>query len=165
MDLARILRHLLLPDWWRRRAFTTPDLAAIEAEVAASEARHRGELRFVVEASLAPGALWRGLAARERAAEIFASERVWDTEQNSGILIYVLLADRRVEILADRGIAAKVPQTEWDAICRAMEQAFAAGRWREGALAAARRAGELLAVKFPAGAENPNELPDRPVVL
>jgi LemA protein len=93
---------------------------------------HRGELRFVVEAGLPPAALWRDTSPRQRAAELFASERVWDTEENSGILIYVELADRRVEILADRGIAARVAQAEWDAICRAMEQAFGAGRWREG---------------------------------
>jgi uncharacterized membrane protein len=114
---------------------------------------------------LPPAALWRDTSPRQRAAELFASERVWDTEENSGILIYVELADRRVEILADRGIAARVAQAEWDAICRAMEQAFGAGRWREGALAAVARASELLAEHFPAGEHNPNELPDRPLML
>ena len=165
MNLPRLLKHLLLPDWWRRRVFTAADLAAIGEAIAASEQAHRGELRFVVEAGLSPAALWRDTSPRQRAAELFASERVWDTAENSGILIYVELADRRVEILADRGITVRVPQTEWDAICRDMERAFRAGQWRQGALAAVARAGELLAQHFPAGERNPNELPDRPLML
>jgi uncharacterized membrane protein len=165
MNILRMLKHLMLPDWWRRRVFAADDLAAIGAAVSASEQTHRGEVRFVAEASLAVSALWRELSPRQRAAEVFAAEGVWDTEENSGILIYVLLADRRVEILADRGIAARVPQAEWDAICRDMEQAFRAGQWRQGALQAVARAGELLAAHFPAAATNPNELPDEPLML
>ncbi len=165
MKPARFFKHVLLPDWWRRRVFAAADLAAIGQAITASETRHRGELRFVVEAGLPPAALWRDTSPRQRAAELFASERVWDTEANSGILIYVELVDRRVEILADRGIAARVAQAEWDAICRAMEQAFGAGQWRQGALAAVARASELLAAHFPAGGSNPNELPDQPLML
>ena len=116
MDVARVLKHLALPGWSLRRAFGSDDLAAIGAAVAASERAHRGELRFVVEGPLPLASLWHGESARQRAAGLFARYRVWDTEENSGILIYVQLADRRVEILADRGIAAKVPQAEWDAI-------------------------------------------------
>ena len=165
MNTLRMLKHLLLPDWWRRRVFSAADLAAVEQAIAASERGHSGELRFVVEPGLSPAALWRDTSPRQRAAELFAAERVWDTAENSGILIYVELADRRVEILADRGIAARVPQAEWDAICRGMEQAFRAGQWRQGALAAVARAGALLAEHFPAGERNPNELSDRPLML
>lgn len=165
MNLPRLFRHLLLPAWWRRRAFAANDLATIGEAIAASERRHCGELRFIVEPALSVAALWSGTSPRQRAAELFAAERVWDTEENSGILIYVELADRRVEILADRGIAARVPQAEWDAICHGMEQAFRAGRWRDGALAAVARTGELLAAHFPAGERNPNELPDPPLML
>ena len=165
MNLSRCLKHLLLPDWWLRRVFAAADLVAIGAAIAAGEKLHRGELRFVAEGSLPLAALWRDLAARERAVELFSTLRVWDTAENSGVLIYVQLVERRVEILADRGIAARVPQAEWDAICRAMEQSFRAGRWREGALQAVTRAGDLLAAQFPAGEHNPNELPDQPVVL
>ncbi|MBI5899893.1 MAG: TPM domain-containing protein [Rhodocyclales bacterium] len=155
MNVLRMLKHV----------FAAADLAAIGQAITASEIRHRGELRFVVEAGLPPAALWRDTSPRQRAAELFAVERVWDTEENSGILIYVLLADRRVEILADRGITARVPQAEWDAICRGMEQGFRAGGWREGALAAVNRASELLAEHFPAAGRNPNELPDAPLML
>ncbi len=165
MKQSRLLKHLLLPSWWVRRVFARDDLAAIGDAVAACEKSHRGELRFVVEGPLSLSALWRGQSARERAAELFASQRVWDTQENSGILIYVQLVDRRVEILADRGIAAKVPQAEWDAACRRMETAFRNGEWRSGAVQVVARAGELLVRHFPARQDNPNELPDPPLVL
>lgn len=165
MRLSRTLRHLLLPDWWSQRVFTRADLAAIGAAITAGEKSHRGELRFVVEGALPPAALWRDQGSRARAVALFAELRVWDTEENSGILIYVQLLDRRVEILADRGIAARVPQAEWDAICREMESSFRGGGWRSGALRAVARAGELLTRHFPAGNSNPNELPDTPLVL
>jgi len=165
MGLRRLLRHLLMPHWWVIRAFDRATLTAIATAVADSERRHRGELRFVVEGLLPVGDLLRGITARQRASDLFAQLRVWDTEENSGILIYVQLADRRVEILADRGIAARVAQSDWDAICRAMERAFKAGDYRGGALEAMRQAGEILARHFPAGERNPNELPDMPVVL
>jgi uncharacterized membrane protein len=165
MTFSRLLRHLLLPDWWVRRAFAGADLAAIGAAITACEQAHRGELRFVVEGPLPLASLWRDRSSRQRAVELFASQRVWDTEENSGILIYVQLVDRRVEILADRGIAARVAQAEWDAICRAMEACFRSGEWRQGALQAVASAGELLAQHFPAGTVNPNELPDQPLVL
>lgn len=103
--------------------------------------------------------------ARQRAADLFGRLGVWDTEGNSGVLIYVQLVDHQVEILADRGIAAKVALAEWEAICRSMEAAFRAGDYRNGALAAIQRAGELLTEHFPAGERNPNELPDRPLLL
>ena len=165
MKLSRMLKHLLLPGWWVRRAFVSTDLAAIGAAISACESLHRGELRFVVEGPLPLSELWHGASSRHRAVELFASQRVWDTEENSGILIYVQLVDRRVEILADRGIAARVAQAEWDAICRAMEASFRRGEWRQGALQAVARAGDLLALHFPAGKCNPNELPDQPLVL
>lgn len=165
MNLTRVLKHLLLPGWFVQRVFSRGDLAAITAAIAASEKAHRGELRFVVEGPLSVTQLWRDTPPRARAVELFSRLRVWDTEQNSGILIYVQLVDHRVEILADRGIAARVPQAEWDAICRAMEADFRAGAWRQGAVRAVARAGELLAAHFPAGERNPNELPDKPLRL
>jgi uncharacterized membrane protein len=165
MNLIRLLKHLLPPAWFARRVFSRGDLAAISTAVTACEKSHRGELRFVVEGPLPISALWHERSPRARAEELFSQLRIWDTEENSGILIYVQLVDRRVEILADRGIAARVEQGEWDAICRAMETSFRRGEWRQGALQAVTRAGELLAGQFPAGEENPNELPDQPLVL
>ena len=165
MRLSRVFRHLLLPGWWVRRVISQAALTEIGAAIATCEQTHRGELRFVVEGPLPLASLWQDSSSRQRAIELFASQRVWDTEENSGILIYVQLVDRRVEILADRGIAARVAQAEWDAICRAMEASFRNGEWRQGALQAVARAGELLAHHFPARQSNPNELPDQPLVL
>jgi uncharacterized membrane protein len=165
MNSGRLFKHLLTPPWLAARRFGAALVAEIGAAVVIAEANQRGELRFVVEGPMPFADLWHGRSARQRAADLFARLGVWDTEENSGVLIYVQLVDRRVEILADRGIAAKVAQAEWDAICRSMEAAFRAADYRSGGLAAIRRAGELLAEHFPAGEKNPNELPDQPVVL
>lgn len=165
MRLRRLLKHLLIPAWWAHRPFGRTTLDAIEAAIGAAEAGHRGELRFVVEGPLPLAALWRDESVRQRATELFARLRVWDTEENSGILFYVQLVDRRVEILADRGISARVPQDEWDSICRGMERAFQGGDFNGGALAAVDLAAQLLIRHFPARGEPRNELPDRPVVL
>lgn len=165
MQPTRILRHLLAPHWTARFAFSRAALARIGAAVTASEARHRGEIRFVVEGGMPFDDLRRSVHARARAEELFARLRVWDTEGNSGVLLYVQLVDRRIEIVADRGIAGRVAQSEWDAICRGMEAAFRERNFEAGALAAIERVTALLVAHFPAGGDNPNELPDRPVVL
>lgn len=165
MSMLRILRHLLTPAWVLDRVFPTGVLTAIEQAVKASETRHRGELRFAVEAGLDLADLREGVSARERAVEVFSRLRVWDTEENTGVLVYVQWLDRRVEIVADRGIAARVAQAEWDGICRQMELAFRSGRFEQGAVDAVKAVGELLARHFPARPDNPNELSDRPVLL
>ncbi len=165
MDIGRWLRHLLAPQWWVLRAFDRATLDAIEKAVSASESRHRGELRFVAEGGLPVAHLWRRATPRERAIELFSALRVWDTAENSGILIYVQMADRCVEIVADRGIAARVRQDDWERICRTMEQAFRGGDYRGGAVAAIAAASELLAQHLPPGTANPDELPDRPLVV
>lgn len=162
---GRLMRHLLAPPWSVGQAFPAATLAAIETAIGESERLHRGELRFAVEAGLDLLPVWHGETARERAVELFSDLRVWDTAENCGVLIYVQLIDRKVEILADRGISAGVAQAEWDAICREVEKAFRKQRYEEGALAAIRRVGALLATHFPARPDNPNELPDRPVLL
>lgn len=164
MALPRILRHLVTPARATRRAFPAATLDAIESAIAASEARHAGELRFVVEAGLDLPDLLVGVSARARAEELFSRLRVWDTEGNSGVLIYVLLADRRVEIVADRGIATRLPQAQWDRLCRAIEADYAAGRFEAGTLTALQSLTALLAAHFPAAGDNPNELPDRPLL-
>ncbi|HYK12787.1 MAG TPA: TPM domain-containing protein [Burkholderiales bacterium] len=165
MDIGRLFKHLIAPHWIVNRAFPRRTLDAIEASIAASEKSHDGELRFAVEAGLHPLPLWRGQTARQRAQEMFGALNVWDTAHNSGVLIYVQLVDRRIEIVADRGISAKVAQSEWDAICRRMEDAFKADRFQAGAVTAIGEITALLARHFPPLGENPNELPDGPVVL
>ena len=166
MQLTRILRHLIAPNWLARRAFPRASLQAIELAVAAAEQRHAGELRFVVETGLPLAELLRDVSTRQRAVTVFSRLGVWDTEHNNGVLIYVQLIDRRVEIVADRGISAKVAQAEWDAVCRGMEAAFRANDYGRGALAAIQRIADLLAGHFPAQAgDKPNELSNRPELL
>lgn len=165
VKLKRFLRHLFTPPWAWKRAFPQPALDAIEAAIRASEARHGGEIRFAVENSLAPSRVWRGTSGRERAIEVFSNLRVWDTEHNSGVLIYLLLADHDIEILADRGIAARVDAGAWETVAQAMEAAFRQGEFERGALAGIERVGALLAAHFPPGGDNPDELVNRPVII
>jgi uncharacterized membrane protein len=165
LNWKRTAKHLIAPHWIVARAFPRAALDRIEAAIRASETTHDGELRFAVEAGLHPHALLRGQSSRLRAHDVFSSLRVWDTEHNSGVLIYVQLVDRCIEIVADRGISAQVPQPEWDAICRRMERAYRNRDFEPGTLAGIREVTALLAAHFPPRDTNPNELPDRPVVL
>ena len=154
-----------MPPWAWRRAFPHATLDAIEAAIHASETRHGGEIRFAIENSL-PGILvWRGMSGRERAIEMFSNLRVWDTEANSGVLVYLLLADHDIEIVADRGIAAQVDARAWEAVAQAMEAAFRQGEFERGALEGIRRIGDLLAQNFPPSGDNRDELANRPVIV
>ena len=165
MNLRRLLRHWFTDEAKVRRTFPAKALAAIERAIGESERSHSGQIRFVVEASLETGELLRDMTARERAVDVFSHLRVWDTEHNSGVLIYVLLADRDVEIVADRGIHRRCGPQTWERICKTMEEAFRTGRFEEGALAGIRAAGERIAEHFPAQVGATNELSDRPVLL
>jgi len=154
-----------MPDWWVKRVFTGGVLKRIEVAIAESEKQHRGELRFAVEGGFDPRALLKRITPRERAIEVFSQLRVWDTVENSGVLLYVQLIDRDIEIVADRGISARVSQNEWNAICTRMETAFREGRFEAGALTGIGEVTALLVRHFPARAADTNELPDEPVVL
>ena len=171
VKFGRFFRHLFTPPWAWRRAFPPAVLDAIEAAIRASETVHRGEIRFAIENALSPGQVWRGMSDRERALQVFADQRVWDTEANNGVLIYLLLADRDIEIVADRGIAARVDPDAWEAVAQAMEAAFRQGDFERGALEGIARVGDLLARYFPAGGpasplgDNPDELSNRPVIV
>ncbi len=165
LRIKRWLKHMFMPSWAWRRAFPQATLDAIEAAIRASESTHGGEIRFAIENSL-PGALvWHGMRGRERAIEMFSNLRVWDTEHNSGVLIYLLLADHDIEIVADRGIAARVDPAAWEAVAQTMEAAFRQGEFERGALAGIEQVGALLAAHFPPSGHNPDELANRPVIL
>jgi len=140
-------------------------LARVEQRIAESERRHSGEIRVCVEAGLPLSYLWRRAPARERALSMFGKLRVWDTEANNGVLIYLLLAERTIEIVADRGIASRVSSDEWETVCRTMEQHFREGRFPEGAVAGIESVGALLARHFPSEGGDRNEQPNRPVLL
>ena len=165
MNMIRLFRHLLTPPWRVRLAFPPRTLRAIEAAIRECEKTHAGEIRFAVESDLHLFALWRGRSARERALDVFSQLRVWDTERNNGVLIYLLLADHDVEIVADRGVHARVGAEGWEKICRDMETSFRGGRFEEGVLTGIRAVGAHLARHYPAPGTGRNELDDRPVVL
>ncbi len=161
----RYLRHLTHGRWAIRRSFPTRVLQAIEAAIGEDEKRHAGQIRFAIEPALEWSELRAGMSVREHAIDVFSHLRVWDTEHNNGVLIYVLLAERDVEIVSDRGIHTRVGQSAWEEICQAMETEFRAGRFEHGAVLGVHRVGELLASHFPPGARPDNELPNRPVLL
>jgi uncharacterized membrane protein len=161
----RWLRHLTTTHWTLRRCFPAATLAAIEKAIGDSEGSHGAEIRFVVETTLPAGHLLGRVGARERALEVFGHLGVWDTAANNGILLYVLLAERDIEIVADRGFVGLVRPDEWESICRSMEAAFREGRYEPGALAAIAAITALAARHFPPSGPNPDELPNRSVIL
>ncbi len=165
MDLARFWRHALMNPARERSAFPPATLDAIARAIAELEKQHRGQVVFVVERELTTEQLWRDQSSRDRAREVFAIHGVWNTEENNGVLIYLLLADRRVEIVADRGIDARVGEERWQHLCRTMETHFRAGRFEQGALEGVRQVSGFLATHFPPGGVSRNELPDRPLVI
>ena len=164
MNLSRLLRHLLTPSWQVKRAFPAATLRAIEQAIGACESTHMGELRFVVEGALDGTPLWRWQSARERAIDLFSQLRIWDTEHNCGVLIYILLAEHRVEIVADRGIHACCDPHEWSAVCRDMEAKFTIGEFQVGSLQGINAISRMLSQHFPARHHGCNELPNDPVV-
>jgi uncharacterized membrane protein len=165
MSIKRIGKHLLEHHWRAKRIFPPQALALIEQAIKAGEATHSGQVRFVVEGALDGAPLFKGQSARERALDIFSRLRIWDTAHNNGVLIYLLLADRKVEIIADRGIDAKVGAAGWEKICKMMETNFKAGNFAGGVIRGIQAVSQQLAAHFPRHGAGPNELPDAPVVM
>lgn len=164
--MQRLLKNLFNEWFAMRRCFSKTLLDDMTAAIGKGELTHLGEVRFAVEPRLSPWLVLDGVDASARARQLFAQLRVWDTEQNTGVLFYVLMAEHRIEIVADRGIAGRVGQGEWDAICAQMLQRYAADQWRDGSLEGIAAAHALLTRHFPSdGVDNPDELPDRPVLL
>jgi uncharacterized membrane protein len=159
-------RHLVATRWTLTRRFPRATLDAIERAVVASEAQHRGEIRFAIEAALDVRALRRHETPRDRAHEVFTELRVWDTREHNGVLIYILLAERDVEIVADRGFEGRVSPDEWRAVCAAIEAAYREARWQDGALLGIDAVTQLLIREFPrTGARDVDEQPNRPQLL
>jgi hypothetical protein len=165
MSFKRTLRHLFATRRGARRRFTDVVLAEIERAIVEVESRHSGEIRFLVETALDPADLWDRVTPRERGDRLFSDLRMWDTQNNNGVLIYVLLADRDVEILVDRGLAERVPQAQWEEVCREIESHYRAGRFGQGSVAGIRSVGALLARHFPGRGGDADELPNQPVLL
>jgi len=164
---ARLWRHRWIDEAEVRRALPPAVLKRLERRVGASERRHSGEIRICVEAGLPMSYLWRGAPARERAITLFGKLRVWDTEHNNGVLIYLLLAEHAIEIVADRGIDSRVSDEDWAAMAKRMGAAFREGRFEDGLTQALEEVSALLVEHFPLaeGEADRNELPDAPVIL
>ena len=165
MSLSRLTRHLFTPAWRVQKNLSAAALDRIEKAIRDAELKHGGQIRFAVEHALEPVAVLQGESAGDRALEVFSLLRVWDTEHNNGGLIYLLFADRDVEIVADRGIHARVGHHGWEEICREMEAAFRTGQFEEGIISGIDRVSRHLETHFARGSKVTNELPDRPVVL
>ncbi|MEP6546304.1 MAG: TPM domain-containing protein [Gammaproteobacteria bacterium] len=169
MQIGRLIRHVAATQWRTRMMFPNSALDAIEQAIGRVELAHRGEIRFAIETALSPLHVLNNLPPRSRALEVFAHLKVWDTEHNNGVLIYVQMADRDVEIVADRGFEGRVSLPEWEAVCRLMEEHFRAGRFEAGSIAGVEAIGHLLKRHFPAipspAGQAHNQLPDRPTLL
>lgn len=165
MNLARTLRHLFV-EGTARSHFPAHVLDTVQQAIESGERRHQGQVCFAVEGALPASELWRNCTPRERAQAVFAQLRVWDTAQNCGVLLFVLLADHAIEVVADRGISVRVQATEWQAICTRMQERFSAGEYARGAIEGVEAVSVILASYFPAdGTPQANELADRPVIL
>lgn len=166
MNLSRTIRHLLTGQLAVQRTFSAASLEAIEQAIKQSEINHGGEICFAVEASLNTIPLLKDQNARSRAIEVFSQLRIWDTEYNNGVLIYLLLADRDVEIIADRGIHSRVSSNEWENICCAMETAFRQQQFETGVIEGINAVSQHLRKHFPLDLESPrNEISDKPVIV
>lgn len=164
--VGRWLRHLWIGAWHVRRVLPPDAMRRIELAIGEGERRHRAELRFAVESSLDVARLWRGVDANARAVEVFSAFRVWDTEEDNGVLVYLLWADRAVEIVADRGAVRRVDPAAWSAACERIAGACRDGSPEDGIVEGLRLLADALAEAFPAdGRPNPDELPNRPLQL
>lgn len=161
----RAWRHLTATSASGRKAFPDASLKAIEAAIGHGEQMHRAEVRLIIEAAHQVGSVLNGISNRQRARELFGQYGVWDTEDNCGVLVYVNLADRQVEIVADRNVARCVNQQQWQTICQSMTASFATGAYQNGALAAIDAVNQLLHQHFPSHGARTNQLPDQPVML
>lgn len=163
--ISRVLRHLFTTTAAGRRTFPAPTLKAIQATIAIGEKVHRAEVRMVVEPALPIHDVLAGTSSRERARELFTHYRIWDTEENCGILIYINLADHKVEIIADRTVGRVLSAADWQAVCKTMTQGFSHGEYHDSVVAGLKQLNDLLATRFPSNGSSSNELSNRPLIL
>jgi uncharacterized membrane protein len=163
--LTRLWRHLSTGQASGRRAFPKEVLAEIQQTIADGEQLHRAEVRIIIEPAMPLDDVFENIHPRARARALFSDYRVWDTEENCGVLIYLNLADHQVEIVADRGVGRLVQAAEWQAVCDTMTGQLKHGAYRDSTIAALRQLNELLHQKLPASGERVNQLSDKPIIL
>lgn len=162
---SRALRHLCTTRYSGKKAFPCATLTAIQQAIADGESLHRAEIRLIVEPSLELSEIFAGVSSRQRAHELFSQYRIWDTEENAGILIYIELADHQVEIVADRGIAGLIPNHHWHAICKTMTEGFAQGKYHDSVLQGLQQLNAVLQEHFPEQDRQANQLSNKPILL
>ena len=165
INFKRLWRHLTTSQASGRRAFPKDVLADIQKTIAEGEQLHRAEVRIIIEPAMPLGELLDDLHPRARARMLFSDYRIWDTEENCGVLIYLNLADHQVEIVADRGVGRLVQPEEWQAICDTMTEHLKRGAFRDSTIAALGQLNTLLHQKLPATGERVNQLSDKPIFL
>ena len=165
MSLSRFIKHLWSHSRKVGQCFSKADLAAITKAIGDSENKHSGQICFAVEGALEVPALLKNFSPRDRAIEVFANLKIWDTEHNNGVLIYVLLADHAVEIVVDRGIHSNADASAWDVICHEIESKFALNEYQAGILSGIEMVSQLLQSQFPGKSSSDNEIPDTPVLM
>jgi uncharacterized membrane protein YgcG len=163
--LSRLFKHLFTTGLASRRAFPNATLQDIQTVIAEGEKQHRAEVRMIIEPSLSAQAVLSGMSSRERACELFSDYRIWDTEENCGVLVYINLADHQVEIVADRGVGRVIAAKDWTAICSSMTRGFAHGDFHDGVLAALQQLNTLLQQHYPDDGSRQNQLSDQPLML
>lgn len=163
--IARLFRHITTTTGTGRMLFPEETLQAIEDVIAEGETRHRAEVHMIVEPSLSISAAWSGTSARERARELFSEYRIWDTEENCGVLVYVNIADHQVEIVADRGIGRLISLAEWQGVCDTMTRGFSNNAYHDGVMAALQELNALLEKHYPDDGRINDQLPNRPLML
>ena len=163
--MTRLYRHFITTSRTARKAFPAMTLMEIQAKIAEGERTHRAEARMIVESSLNLRAVLNGITSRQRAHELFSHYRMWDTEENIGVLLYVNIADHKVEIITDRAVGRAIPSAEWQAVCQTMTREFANGTFHDSTLAALEKLNGLLTEHFPDADGKRNELSDRPLML
>lgn len=162
---SRLKKHLFTTANAAKNTFPESTLKAIEIAIGEGELLHRAEVRLIIEHSLTAQDILRRITSRQRAIDLFSRYRIWDTEENCGVLVYVNLADRKVEIIADRDVARRVTQVEWDAICKIMTDGFSQKEFRDSSTAAIAQLNALLQTHYPANGTHPNQLPNSPIIL
>ncbi len=167
MDWSRFVRHAVASQRGTRELFSPDAMERLQRRIATGEATHRGELRLIVESALPLRKVRRGMNTRQRALDLFGTFRVWDTEENNGVLLYINVADRKLEVVADREAARRIGDPHWQAVCNVAQQAFREGDFERGVTEALESIHRVLATTFPANIDGQrrNELPDAPVVL
>ncbi|TGK00164.1 hypothetical protein EHQ53_04960 [Leptospira langatensis] len=148
-----------------RKYFSSKDLKEIKSAVTDSEKSHRGEIRIAIETKLSLYQVLFGKTAKERSVEMFSFLRVWDTEENTGILVYLLLSEKKILILADRGIYKKIGQDRLNEISHKIGTGLKSGKAKEAIVEGIRELSSDLKKHFPAKGKNPNELPDEPFIV